>query len=65
MSMAEIAFEFRHAASILIASQGFLPASGLSYRNALFDLVNDPNITPKDWAAGIVNGMFLHKAFMR
>src|SRR5215204_298642 len=54
MSLVEIAFELRKVTKILIASQGFIPMTGLNYRNALYDVMNDPDISPDCFAVGIV-----------
>lgn len=55
MGTLEVAYEVRDHASILVASEDAILASGFPYDNVIADLCNDPNQTITEFATEIVD----------
>ncbi|MBE0518534.1 MAG: hypothetical protein IH630_04840 [Thermoplasmata archaeon] len=54
MSTIEVAYEFRNAVSYLVSSQTVVPYDGLPYMMTVSDMVADPDMSPEELAADIV-----------
>lgn len=54
MSMAEIGYELRNYVNLMVGAEGFEPNAGWPYERILSDILNDPDIKPRDLAIRIV-----------
>lgn len=54
MGGVEVASEVKDGAEIMIGSEGLIPLDGLPYEEILTNIVTNPTLTPKEFAAKIV-----------
>ena len=55
LAAVEVVYELRNAADWFVASELFMPDEGLPYDQILTALVADPEISPRDFAHGLVD----------
>ncbi|MBD3189952.1 MAG: hypothetical protein GF308_04890 [Candidatus Heimdallarchaeota archaeon] len=55
MASAELAYEYRDDVDIMVASQEYIPGDGYNYDAILEELVDDPYMTPEDFATILVD----------
>jgi len=55
MQMAEVAYEIRNEASVMVGSEQGVPIDGSPYHTILGDLQSDPTMTPSELGTVIVN----------
>lgn len=60
MQMIEVAYEWREQADFLVGSEENMPAAGNNYRTLLTRLTSNPDLSPQDLAANLVEDYYNH-----